>query len=89
VTSTPLLVLLGNGTIREAKTIRDALPEYSTNTGMQVNLQKSTLTLHQIDDPTSVRIKALLPFLVKGFEENLKYLRFQLKANNNSYKDWL
>jgi hypothetical protein len=47
------------------------------------------LTLHLVDDSITERIKALLPLQVKEFEENMKYLGYQLKDNNYSYKDWL
>ena len=43
------------------------------------------MTLHQIDDPTSTRIKDLLPFQVKDAEETTKYLGFHLKENNYFY----
>jgi hypothetical protein len=42
----------------------------------------SIMTLHQIDDPTSTRIKDLLPFQVKDVEETTKYLGFHLKEKN-------
>ena len=47
------------------------------------------MTLHHIDDPTSTRIKDLLPFQVKDAEETTKYLGFHLKENNYCQKYWL
>jgi hypothetical protein len=55
---------------------------------MIINSQKSTLSLIGIDEATSTLYKTLFPFPLQELQQGIKYLGFQLKANNYQKRDW-
>lgn len=56
---------------------------------MQVNLQKSTLSLLGLSRVELINAHNLFPFHSNIFDEGLKYLGFHLKLNDYKKVDWM
>jgi hypothetical protein len=55
---------------------------------MEINNQKSSITLSNLSEEDSLLISTRLPFRVFDLDEGLKYLGFQLKPNDYRKTDW-
>jgi len=57
-------------------------------TGMEINNQKSSITLSLLSMEDSLLITTRLPFRVFSLDEGLRYLGYQLKPNDYWKTDW-
>jgi hypothetical protein len=55
---------------------------------MEINNQKSSITMSFLSMEESLLITTKLPFRVFYLHDGLKYLSFQLKPNNYRKTDW-
>ena len=74
---------------REAEVIAGILELFSNATGMEINLEKSTLSTHLLGDDEIQLFSGIFPYKLEVFENGLKYLGFVLKPNSYQKKDWL
>jgi hypothetical protein len=82
------VLIFCSGRTRDAETLADILQLFWSATGMIINSQKSTLSLIGLDDATSALYRSLFPFPLQDFQQGIKYLGFQLKANKYLTGDW-
>ena len=77
------------GSAHDVDTISEILGLFSTATGMEINVRKSTLTTHGIEDEEVRHAITYSPYNRATLDEGLKYLGFLLKPNNYLKRDWL
>jgi hypothetical protein len=77
------------GFCRDALKYREVLDSYMLATGMEVDVQKSSILFNGIQRAGELAIKALLSYSKIVFNNGLKYLGFTLKANECGFHDWL
>lgn len=65
----------------DSRALRDILDLFSKATGMEINVEKSTLTTHLLRPAEVEEISRIFPFNTVGLDEGLKYLGFSLKVN--------
>jgi hypothetical protein len=82
------VLIFCSGRPRDAETLAAILQLFKDATGMNINSQKSTLSLIEIDEITTTYYKTLFPFPLQELQQGIKYLGFQLKANNYHKRDW-
>jgi len=73
---------------RDVETLATILQLFRDATGMIINSKKSTLSFIGIDEATATLYKTLFPFPIQEIQQGIKYIGFQLKANNYLKRDW-
>ena len=76
------------GDRRDTRVLKEILDLFSKATGMDINVEKSTLTTHLLRPDEELELIENFPFHTTGLEMGLKYLGFSLKANLYLKKDW-
>ena len=61
---------------------------FTKATGMDINVEKSSLTTHLLRPEEELELVENFPFISSGLDVGLKYLGFSLKANLYLKKDW-
>jgi len=57
-------------------------------TGMEINMEKSMMTVWGIFEQEKNHIAQLSPFKMTNLEQNMKYIGFFLKPNEYKKCDW-
>jgi hypothetical protein len=73
---------------KDAESLANILELFKATTSMQINLQKSTLSLNRLTNKEVAVYRSFFPFYTIDFDEGLKYLGFYLKANCYRKEDW-
>jgi hypothetical protein len=81
------VLIFSSGRPRDAETLAAILQLFRDATRMIINSQKSTLSLIGIDEATAALYKTLFPYPLQELQQGIKYLGFQLKANNYHKRD--
>jgi len=82
------ILLFYEGTRRDALNLKEVLDLYYTATGMEINLEKSTLSFYEVSEEDCRVLSYLFPYQQIDFNLGLKYLGFVLKPNAYGIKDW-
>ena len=82
------VLIFCSGTVQDVDTILDILVLFATATGMEINVDKSTLSTHKLDVEETRHISVTFPFQREVLDGGLKYLNFFLKPNDYLKKDW-
>lgn len=82
-----VLILL-DGSMRDSATFSHILALFSQATGMQVNREKSTITLTRTSVNEAQRALQAFPFNIHPIDRGLKYLGFWLKPTCQRIADW-
>ena len=83
------VLIFCSGNVHDVDTISDILGLFSSTTGMEINVGKSSLTTHGMDDVEVRHTTTHFPFNRATLDEGLKYMGFMLKPNNYLKKDWM
>ena len=83
------VLIFCSGSAHDVETISDILGLFSSATGMEINVGKSTLMIHGIDEEEIRHATTHFPYNRAMLDEGLKYLGFLLKPNNYLKRDWL
>ena len=81
------VLIFCSGSAHDVDTISKILGLFSSTTGMEINVGKSTLTTHGMEEEEVRHATTLFPFNRATLDEGLKYLGFLLKPNNYLKKD--
>ena len=81
------VLIFYSGSAHDVETILDILGLFSSATDMEINVRKSTLTTHGMDDEEVRHATTHFPFNQATLDEGRKYLGFLLKPNNYLKKD--
>jgi hypothetical protein len=76
------ILIFYNGQRRDTEVLANILSLFHSTTGMQINIQKSTLSFSEMEREEKKFHQSLFPFTFQDFSEGLKYLGFHLKPNN-------
>ena len=60
---------------------------YSTASGMEINMQKSTLAFNRVEEEQVRETLQLFPFHKVDFQDGNKYLGLLLKSNDHRNKE--
>ena len=60
---------------------------YSTASGMEINMQKSTLAFNRVEEEQVRETLQLFPFHKVDFQDGNKYLGILLKSNDHRNKE--
>ena len=60
---------------------------YSTASGMEINMQKSTLAFNKVEEEQVRETLQLFPFHKVDFQDGNKYLGLLLKSNDHRNKE--
>jgi hypothetical protein len=82
------ILIFYSGRRRDTEVLANILSLFHSTTGMQINIQKSTLSFSEMEREEEEIYQSLFPFTFQDFSEGLKYLGFHLKPNNYLKKDW-
>jgi hypothetical protein len=82
------ILIFCNGWRRDVEVLANILSIFRSTTGVQINIQKSTLSFSEMEREEEEIYQMLFPFTFQDFLEGLKYLGFHLKPNNYLKKDW-
>jgi hypothetical protein len=82
------ILIFCSGRRRHAKVLSNILSLFHSTTGMQINIQKYTLSFSEMESEDEEIYRRLFPYTFQEFSEGLKYLGFNLKPNNYLKKDW-
>jgi hypothetical protein len=82
------ILIFCDGSRQDIEKLCEGLILFKHATGMEINKQKSSVTLSYLSGEESLYIYARLPFRVFDLDEGLKYLGFQLKPNDYQKTDW-
>jgi hypothetical protein len=82
------ILLLSNGSRRYVDCLHRGINLVKVSTGMQINLQKFTLSLMHLRAPYMRYLSTIFPVLATDILEGLKYLGFYLKPNDYWKLDW-
>lgn len=82
------ILLFCDGSRRDIKRLHRGISLFKVAIGMQVNLQKSTLSLNNLRETHIQYLISLFPLPTKELSEGLKYLGFLLKPNDYKKTDW-
>jgi hypothetical protein len=83
------VLMFGDGTSQELRSLRIILDLYCKAIGMELNLRKSCMLLNYIPMDASNQIKDIMSITCNEFEQGFKYLGFYLKPNKYRFEDWL
>ena len=73
---------------RDTRVLKEILDLFSKATGMDINVEKSTLTNHLLRPEEELELFENFPFTISDLDSGLKYLGFSLKANSYRKEDW-
>ena len=76
------VLIFCSGSAHDVETISDIVGLFSSATNMEINVEKSTLTIHGMDDEEIRHATTHFPYNRATLDEGLKYLGFLLKPNN-------
>ena len=82
------ILLFCNGSRRDVDCLHRGITLFKVTTGMQINLQKSTLSLIHLRAPDMRYMSTIFPVPATNILEGLKYLGFYLKPNDYRKSDW-
>jgi hypothetical protein len=82
------ILIFCSGQRQDAEVLSNILSLFRSTTGMQINIQKSTLSFSELEREEEDLYKRLFPFTHQDFTDGLKYLGFHLKPNNYLKNDW-
>jgi len=77
-----------DGSRQDIEKLSEGLLLFIHYTGMQINAQKSSVTLSSLSREESHYITTRLPFRVFDLDESLKHLGFQMKPNDYQKTEW-
>ncbi len=70
------VLIFCSGSRRDSTSVREILYLFSKATGMEINVNKSTLCTHRLSEEEIIDFRGSFPFLVIDIEAGLKYLDF-------------
>jgi len=76
------------GSRKDIGKLSEGLLIFKQATGMEINNQKSSITLSHLSAEDTIHISTRLPFRVFALDDGLKYLGFQLKPNDYRKIGW-
>jgi hypothetical protein len=82
------VLIFCSGRVGDAEILTEILSLFRSSIGMQINIQKSTLTISEMEREEVATYQRLFPYSVQDISEGLKYLGFQLRPNNYRKEDW-
>jgi hypothetical protein len=82
------ILIFFDGSRKDIEKLWEGILLFKLATGMEINNQKSSITLSYLSEEDSLHISTRFPFQVHDLDEGLKYLGFQLKPNNYRKIDW-
>jgi hypothetical protein len=82
------ILIFCSGKSQDAEVLSSILSLFRLATGMQIKLQKSTISFSKLEREEEDLHKRLFPFTDQDFTDGLKYLGFHLKPNNYLKNDW-
>jgi len=83
------ILILCDGSKRDADLISEGLTLFKSTTGMLINAQKSNILFSWLKNEDIRYYLDLFPFQSLELEEGHKYLGFHLKPNDYRKNDWL
>ena len=75
------IMIFCSGDRRDTRVLKEILDLFSKATGMEINVEKSTLTTHLLGPEEELELLETFPFNNSGLDVGIKYLGFSLKAN--------
>ena len=81
------VLIFCSGSTRDATTIAEILERFSKATRMEINVGKSMLTPHMLNDEEIQVFYGFFPYKLEGLDDGLKYLGFVLKPNAYHQQD--
>jgi hypothetical protein len=83
------ILIFCSGSRGDAEKLSSILDLSGHATGMQINVQKYTLSTHLMEEEELGVYKEFFTYETNPFDEGLKYLGFHLKPNNYKKEDWV
>jgi hypothetical protein len=80
------VLIFCSGRVRDAEVLAEILSLFRSATGMQINIQKSTLSFSEMEREEVDTYQSLFPYTVQDISGGLKYLGFQLKRTTIAKK---
>jgi len=82
------VLIFCSGDRRDTRVLKEILNLFSKATGMDINVDKSSITTNHLRPEEELEILENFPFKISDLDSGLKYLGFSLKANLYLKKDW-
>jgi hypothetical protein len=83
------IMIFGQGSSKEMKSIKKILDIYCKATVMEVNMTKSLMLFNVLEEEVKMQVLNLFPMNYVELDQGVKYLGFKLKPNDYKYVDWL
>jgi len=82
------ILIFCSGSVRDLCALDHILKLFSKETGMDINVGKSTIIPYLLSTEEERVLSKLFPFHTTAFEEGIHYLKFFIKPNAYQKQDW-